>query len=406
MSEGLDNGMGKNDVEDAIQPGDRLPPNLSRSQVSWLCVCRASIALGISYLFAMGVCTVSHPSVAQKYIYFTYFALAGFLAGLVFDFVIRHKIRVHTARKEDRSTVEALIQEANSVQTRTTHPESLVDFEKKISQMRDEVNRLENKIRPEGWTEYQVLTLNQQLIDFLFLDDLKAHALSSLDELKEYAEGQAYSYHGRYYDRWEQRINKNINDIEELERKDVRGEDREERKKEKEEALRANLRSLIEHIADFQANWAEGSTIVTGIGICGSVSIVIFMLMGILPIVYSMQNGVLAGFPLGILNWGILGAAGATASALVGLRRTDEVEIGNTAGKQELWRMVWGAPLGFVSGILVVCIFRGGLVTDGSLVPDLLSSEWSDVYLAIAWSVIGGMGLERVFYGVREALDA
>lgn len=406
MSEGLDNGMAQNDAEDGIQPDDRLPPRLSGSQVAWLRVCRVSITLAIAYILAIGIYTVCYPSVAQKYIYFTYLALASFLAGLVFDFVIRHKIRVHTARKEDRSTVEALIQEAKSVQTRTLHPVSLVDFEKKISQMKDEVDRLENKVRPEGWTEYQVLTLNQQLIDFLFLDDLKARALSSLDELKEYAEGQAYSYHGRYYDLWEQRIIKNISDIEEYERGEARGENGDERKKKKEEALRANLRSLREHVADFQSNWAEGSTIVTGIGICGSVAIVIFMTMGILPIVYSMQSGVLVGFPLGILNWGILGAAGATASALVGLRRTDEVEIGNTAGKQELWRMVWGTPLGFVSGILVVCIFRGGLVTDGSLVPDLSNPQWSDVYLAIAWSVIGGMGLERVFYGVREALDA
>ena len=255
--------------------------------------------------------------------------------------------------------MEALIQEAKNVQTRTHHPGSLVDLKKKISQMRKEVDRLKNKVCPEGWTEYQVLTLNQQLIDFLFLDDLKARALSSLDELKEYAEGQAYSYHGRYYDRWEQRITRNISDIEESERGESRGENREETMKKREESLRANLRSLREHVADFQANWSEGSTIVTGIGICGSVAIVIFMIMGILPIVYSMTNGVLVEFPLGILNWGILGAAGATASALVGLRRTDEVEIGNTAGKQELWRMVWGAPLGFVSGILVVCIFRG-----------------------------------------------
>ena len=334
-----------------------------------------------------------------------YLALAGFLAGVVFDFVIRHKIRVHTARKEDRSTVEALIQEAKSVLTRTHHPSSSEDIEKKNSQIKDEVERLVSTVRPEGWTEYQILTLNQQLIDFLFLDDLKARALSSLDELKEYAEGQAYSYHGRYYDQWEQRIKNNISDIEECERGETRGGNEEESKNKKVEALRANLRSLREHVADFQSNWAEGSTIVTGIGICGSVSIVIFMVMGILPIVYSMQNGALVEFPLGILNWGILGAAGATASALVGLRKSDEVEIGNTAGKQELWRMVWGAPLGFVSGILVVCIFRGGLVTEGSLVPNLLEPQWSDVYLATGWAVIGGMGLERVFYGVREALD-
>ena len=301
--------------------------------------------------------------------------------------------------------MEALIQEAKSVLTRTRHPSSSEDIEKKISQIKDEVDRLVSTVRPEGWTEYQILTLNQQLIDFLFLDDLKARALSSLDELKEYAEGQAYSYHGRYYDQWEQRIKNNISDIEECERGETRGGNEAERKNKKEDALRANLRSLREHVADFQSNWAEGSTIVTGIGICGSVSIVIFMIMGILPIVYAMQNGALVEFPLGILNWGILGAAGATASALVGLRRSDEVEIGNTAGKQELWRMVWGAPLGFVSGILVVCIFRGGLVTEGSLVPNLLEPQWSDVYLATGWAVIGGMGLERVFYGVREALD-
>ena len=273
-----------------------------------------------------------------------------------------------------------------------------------MKQIENEVRRLTEKLGPEGWTEFQVLTLDQLVIDFLALEDLKAHARSSLVELKEYADGAAFSYDVRLYYDWEEKIKSNI---ESLDRLNENGENSKEKKDDEAEALRANLRSLREHVADYEAKWAEGSTIVSAIRICGSVAVVIFTLMGVLPILFSVQNSPPpCDLRLGVLNWGFLGVSGAIASALIGLRNAAEVEVGDTAGRQELWRAVLGAPLGLLAGILAFSALAGGLIVSGTAVPDLANPELSDVYLSIGWAIVAGMGFERVFQRMRGAVES
>ena len=383
---------------------DKLPPELTKWRYFFLCLGRAAMAVGVLYIIYICVQMLLDPNAVLKCTYCTSLALAAFLSGLVAEFFVRHKERVHKARKEDRSTVEALIQQAKNIQPRLTNPVRPKSLADKRKQIENEARRLTEKLGPEGWTEFQVLTLDQLLIDFLPLEDLKARARTSLDELKEYAEGDAFSYDVRLYYDWEEKIK---SDIESLDRLDENGKISKGEKDDRAEALRANLRSLREHVADYQANWAEGTTIVSAIRICGAVAVVVFTLMGVLPILFPVQNSNLPyDLRLSVLNWGFLGVAGAIASALIGLRNAKEVEVGYTSGRQELWRALLGAPLGLLAGILVFSAIAGGLIKSGAAVPNLAGPQLHDLYLSIVWAVFAGMGFERVFQRMRGAVES
>ena len=400
MQNSIDEGELESVRQRKTSPEDKLPPELPDWRRYFLYFARAVMGAGILYVIYSCTQIFWSPGVAPKCTYCTYLALAGFLSGLVSEFVIRHREFIHKARKEDLSVVDALIQEAKNIDPKLTKPEMSASLAERSKQVKNEVSRLES-LGPEGWTEFQILTLNRLLIDFLPIEDLKARALSSLDELKEYADGDAFSYDVSLYYSWEEKITSNID---ELERDDEKKEDE---KNNKVEALRANLRSIREHVADYEYNWAEGSTIVSSIRICGSVGVVVFTLMGILPILYSIPDSTHSyDFSLNVLNWGYLGVAGSIASALIGLRNSNEVEVGSTSGKRELWRMVLGAPLGLLAGILIFSALAGGLIKSGAAVPDFSKPGLLSAGLSVVWAVVAGMGFERLFQRMRGAVES
>lgn len=400
MPDLVDEGQSKTIQRRKTSPEDKLPPELPFWRRYFLYFARVVMGVGILYVIYICIQIFGNPGTAPKCTYCTYLALAGFLSGLVSEFVIRHRQFVHKARKEDLSVVEALIQEAKNIDLKPTKPEMLDSLATRKEQIKSEVSRLEN-LGPDGWTEFQILTLNRLVIDFLPIEDLKARARSSLEELKEYADGDAFSYDVSLYYSWEEKITSNIDDLE----RDI--EKKEDEKNNKVEALRANLRSLREHVADYEYNWAEGSTIVSSIRICGSVGVVVFTLMGILPILYSIPDSTHSyAFSLSALNWGYLGVAGSIASALIGLRNSNEVEVGSTSGKRELWRMVLGAPLGLLAGILIFSALAGELIKSGAAVPDLSKPGLLNAGLSVVWAVVTGMGFERLFQRMRGTVES
>ena len=401
MEDQIQEGESKNIRQEDILPEDKLPPELDTFR--WLILWFARILMGAGICWLIYICyqIFWNLGAVSQCIYCTYLALIGFLTGLVTEFLIRHKIRVHESRKADRSEVELLIQEARNVQPRLSDPDRPIDYIEKRKKIDEEVRRLTVNVGPKGWTEFQVLTLDRLRIDFLTIEDLKALARSSLADLKEYADGDAFSYDVSLYYSWEEKITSAIEDLEKS-----KGDD-EVKKDEQAEALRANLRTLLYHVADYEANWAKGSTIVSGIRICGAVAVVVFTLMGILPLLCSIQDSTLScDFRLSVLNWGFLGVAGAIASALISLRNAEEVEVGYTSGRQELWRAVLGAPLGLLAGILVFATIAGGMIESGAAVPNLAKPELSDAYLSVVWAIVAGMGFESVFQRVRRAVES
>ena len=320
----------------------------------------------------------------------TYIAFGFVLSGLIIDRWIHHELIVHNERLEDISEVEAMFVEARTVERTKKGPMSKPDyFEQKKKELLEEVRRLEKELGNRGWTEYQVLSLNQMLIEFLEVDELKVHARSSLEDLEDYAEDSAYRYDQKQYDKWKDNINKAISEIDQ----------HENNQKEPEkaiEALQAELQMLLEHVASYRENWSKGSAILNGIKICGCLAIALLLCMGLLPI-FHPANLNDSDKVLSVLNWGVFGIIGAITAVLLSLRRSDYVEVGNTEGRKELWRTIPGIALGLLAGTLAYWMVAGELFKTGSVVPDLDSPLLKDTGLSVLWAVTSGFYFEKVF---------
>jgi len=331
----------------------------------------------------------------------TYIALSIVLTILIIDRLIRHKLIDHRARLVDHSDVEALFVEAKTVEARLTFPEGKPlkpdDYKKKEEELRKEVERLE-KLGHEGWTEYQVLSLSQMLIDFLKIDDLKARARSTLTDLEEYVVDSAYPIDQRLLYHWEDRINEAIDKIDEIKNKDIKDLELDDIA----EKLRAELRTLLEDVASYEESWAKGSIIVRALTVLGVLTIPILLAMGLLPLLHPDGNKI-----LGIPNWGLFGISGAITGVLLSLRQSILVEVGNTEGKKELRHAILGTGLGLVAGILLYSMIAGGILS-GALFPKITSEPLkpdelnSNLARSIFWGIASGFSFEWVFDRVRN----
>lgn len=362
-----------------------FPPKLSSVKKCILGFCYLFLFLSLLYLADQICFGILPPCICC-----TYIVLVIVLAILVIDRWIYHKLIVHNERLEDISLVEAMFVEARTVELTKKGPMSEPDyFEQKKKELLEEVRRLEKKLGNKGWTEYQVLSLNQMLIEFLEVDELKVRARSSLEDLEDYAEDSAYRYDQKQYDKWKDNINKAINKNEQPEN-DQKDTERAI------ETLQAELQMLLEHVASYRANWSKGSAILNGIRICGCLAIALLLGMGLLPI-FHPANLNDSDKVISVLNWGVFGIIGAITAVLLSLRKSDYVEVGNTEGRKELWRTIPGIALGLLAGTLAYWMVAGELFKTGSLVPDLDSPLLKDTGLSVLWAVTAGFYFEKVF---------
>lgn len=321
----------------------------------------------------------------------TYIAFTIVLAILIIDCHIHHDLIVHKKRLEDISEIEAMFVEARTVEPTEKGP--MFDrnyFDQKKTELLGEVRYLKERGN-RTWTEYKVLSLNQMLMEFLEVDELKVRARSSLAELEDYAEDSAYRYDQRQYDKWKDHINEAITEID-------GAEDDQESQEKAVKVLQAELQMLLEHLASYHANWSKGSAIINGIKKCASLAMPLLLGMGLLPILYPINIDVdNSSRVMSVFNWGIFGIIGAITAVLLGLRKSDYVEVGNTEGMKELWRTIPGIALGFLAGTLAYWMIAGGLFTSGSIVPNLDIFSLKDTGLSVLWAVASGFCFEKVF---------
>ncbi len=331
----------------------------------------------------------------------TYIALGILLLIPIILCMLRHKLFIHKSRLVDLSVVESMFIEVATVESRIENPKKPDDFDKKKKQIEDEVTRL-TKLGNRGWTEFQILSLNQLLVDFLKIDELKARTRSTLANLKEYSFNRTSLYDRELYEQWESRINEVFKSIDNIDRSsenyslqvDITAE-----------ALRAQLRTLLEEVSNYEQLWAEGSAIVRDIRICGIMALFPIIIIGLLPIIHPIGDNV-----IGILNWGFLGIGGAVTAVLLGMRKSDYVEIGNTEGKIELWRAILSTGLGFVASILLYSMIAGGIL-DGHAFPDIPPNNDSgniiniDTARSIFWGIASGFSFEMIFEKIRNTTD-
>jgi hypothetical protein len=326
---------------------------------------------------------------------------AAFSLILILLLVVRYmvqEINENRFRRHDVSKVQAIFVEAGTAAPRlkidnVIRPE---DFETRKKDLEEEVKRLKELGTP-GWTEYQVLSLEQMLIDFLKLDDLIARARSRLTELGKYTEGMSIELYKRQYHIWTDRINEAVRAIEER-RKEAGSEEqvltlmRDTRA----EKLRAETRELFGAVTGHEYNWALGSAIMRGLYIYGVQAIFILTAAGLLPLYYGEPE------VFGLFNWGMLGIGGAMAAVLIGLRKSSYVEVGYTLGRKEVWRMTLGAGLGLIAGTVIYAMVAGGLL-EGTLFPAPGEPGIANVGRSIFWSIAAGFGLEAIVEKLRGA---
>ena len=328
-----------------------------------------------------------------------YLGLVLGLASFAYWLYVRHEDFAHRSRLKDESDVRASIVEAKTVEPRLHEPRRPEEFEEKKKELDEEIDRLE-MIGKEKWTEYQVLSLYQMLVDFLKPPDLVSTTDSVMDDLEDYAADSKYRYDREYYAKWQQRVDaakKEIDEAKDAGTDDAKDIERDDRCEE----LRAVLKTLHEHVANFHYNWAKGSALIRDLLIANAIAIPVFLTLGLVPVIHPSDRDT-----LGVINWAMLGVTGALAGALLGLHRSDEVEVGHTEGKREIWRTLSGAALGFVAGALTYGVIAGGLIK-GIAVPVVgaIPLTVKDVGLSVIWGVAAGFSFERVFERVRTATE-
>lgn len=333
--------------------------------------------------------------------WWAYIGLGLALLGIVLFRIARHRQREHKARRDDRSEVEALFVEARTAERRiangTEGAERPEDFARKIEKLKAEIGRLE-KVGWQGWTEYRVLPLRQLLVKFLKEEELKATARSVLDELDEYAKNSYFPYDRDLFNRWENRVREAEESIDAKKGAGTKDRDRDDAA----EALRAVLQALYEHVADYKAKWAKGSALVEDLWGIGVLAIPVILVASLIPWLHPAES---TPRLLGVLNWGLLGVVGAGTAALLSIRQSDLVEVGNTEGKRELSRATLGTALGLVAGVLAFGIVAGGLI-GGPAVPDVQDPRVSQIGLSLLWGIGAGFSFERIFERVQGLAEA
>ena len=225
-----------------------------------------------------------------------YLGLVLGLASFAYWRYLQHENVARRSRLTDESEVKASIVEAKTVEPRLRDPRRPEKFEEKKKNLDDEIDRLE-KIGKENWTEYEVLSLYQMLVDFRKPSDLVSATDSVMDDLDEYASDSKYRYDREYYAKWKQRVDDakeeidNAKDIETDEAKDVERDD-------KCEKLRAILKTLHEHVADFNYKWAEGSALIRDLLVVNAMAIPVFLTLGLVPAIHPSDPGA-----FGVINW-------------------------------------------------------------------------------------------------------
>jgi hypothetical protein len=96
-----------------------------------------------------------------------------------------------------------------------------------------------------------------------------------------------------------------------------------------------------------------------------SVTLLVTLFVGILPIVHSQGN-----WNLSIVHWAVLGVTGALLSVLLQLHNLDLPELGETEGKQLVHGITRSFAIGAIAAVLLYAAIWGEAL-DGQIFPEL-----------------------------------
>jgi len=210
-------------------------------------------------------------------------------------------------------------------------------------------------------------------------------AQTILSVLKDYAEDTSYQYDTDLYHDWKSKIELAIADYER------NGEGATE-------SLRSIIITANEHVIDYEWNWAEGSVVMRSLLTVVAVGGGAELYLGLIPLICNCGS-------FNIMNWIILGSAGALMAVLLNLRNSDYTEVGNTAGRKEMWRTVSGGALGLMAGALIYCAIVTGILP-AAVAPHPNSPDLKDMAGAVIWAMFSGFALDSVVEKVFSPLKS
>ena len=170
------------------------------------------------------------------------------------------------------------------------------------------------------------------------------------------------------------------------------------------EALRAELKTLRETVAWYDRTYAMGEVIRTSITKWVTLTLIVTLLIGILPIVHSQGNSNFI-----ILHWAFLGITGSLLSTIREQHEVSLPELGETDGKQLILATVRNIAIGVVVSVILYAAILGQ-VLKGPIFPELPTSieENSlinkDIGLSIFLGLFAGMS-SRVLNRLTKVAD-
>lgn len=389
----------------------------------------AALFLIAKYCFGAQWCVLA---ICGETYYFDYFLFAVFLTSVSMVCALSNEIWTHRLRRMDCSEVRALILDAeyrideNSEKPDTENPLGA----KQVRNIKNQKNLLREGLKNgfgdyasgkrSPYTEYDVLTLDQSLLDFYSASDLLARSDTLLNNLREYADDEERQYPREKFNRHADKIDRLKNKLEsalkqEEEPSEANKSNVEEVRKRAENKLRAYLVELLEHIAGVDRYWFTGQAIARSLVVCSSSALIIFFLMGILPLLdkgigglYESANG--GEFKFNVVNYAFLAASGAYAGVLRTMMRQKELDLGEDAGKRAAYRALIGGAMGLAAGALAYAFAAAGFIGEKTLNPlrfqevccdESFEAFRTSVYAGIVYSFAVGLTFDRFYERVK-----
>ena len=324
---------------------------------------------------------------------------------------VRYRVAIHEEKVQDRSTVESLLEQACTTASLLECEQDDVEKSTYAQEIHAEIKRL-REIGPDGWTYYQTLHLDLLLVDTFFgEEEVISNAELALTQLADYVADSSAPFDLKQYNKWNERL-KIITAPEDSaeywrikhceESPDGDGSKLLELGKER-------LKALKDYIADIESDWATGSVILRNLKYSSIATIIAFLLIAFLPVMFAWyaNSGELE---FGWFGWGLLGSVGALLSVLHKQQKFNIVELGNTEGQKEFWRVFAGGCLGLVAGLIAYALISSGVV-GGRLFPSLYEGAQKcgkdgSLYLSLVWAIGAGFGFEKIFDRVKQTWGA
>lgn len=314
---------------------------------------------------------------------FRYISSALVFFGSGFYFIGKHAKRVELKTAVFNEEIDNLICEV-----RRCAQNSILKQD-----VENEIKRLEFfKDKPSELSQLRLISLRKLHIESIEeFEKLKAHAESDISDYEHYAGTDHPTYlnyrnsFNTLYREWDLNVNQDSTKNE----------------------FCIRLKELRNDLS-WEKYWSgQGEAVLESITHWSMPAVISLVVMGITPL---LKEPVFLG-QLSLINWGLLGMAGAILYTAGNMRKLDFSQVGEEEGNQELRKMLLGMVIGVFSAILLYVSIRSGIF-GGKALPkfDLVDLTKNNIIvnnsLSIFWAIAAGYSAKLVggMFGSAEKI--